>query len=141
LSGSCDKTINVLNLLKEKSIKTLNGHSNDVTSLTFLNDETFASGCFKEIKIWSIKGNIECIKTIDAHDSNGYGIVLNSLGNDFIVSRASEGCEFKIWDVKSYECLKTYNEDSAINRLIVTKNQDIITETKDMKVNVWKISV
>jgi hypothetical protein len=32
-----------------------------------------------------------------------------------MVSRSDD--EFKIWDVKNYECLKTYKEDSDILRI------------------------
>jgi WD40 repeat protein len=140
LSGSADKTINVLNLSVEKSIKTLTGHSSYVTSLISLSDETFASGSKGEIKIWSIKADkadIECIRSINAY-VNGY-ISLHLLGNDIMVSRS--GDEFKIWDVKNYECLNTYKEDSYIRRMIVTKNQNIITATNDNSVNIWQIKV
>jgi hypothetical protein len=55
-----------------------------------------------------------------------------------MVSRAND--EFTIWDAKTYECLKTYKEDSDIRKFIVTKNKNIITTKKDMKVSVWEIS-
>ncbi len=51
---------------------------------------------------------------------------------------SKSGDEFKIWDTKSYECLKTYKEDSSIKQFIVSKNNDIITLTRNNKVNVWK---
>jgi hypothetical protein len=49
-------------LSEEKSIKRLTGQSDFVFSLISLNDETFASGSIGEIKTWSIKENIQCIK-------------------------------------------------------------------------------
>jgi WD40 repeat protein len=140
LSGSWDKTINVLCLTEEKSIKTLTGHNNTVSSLISLNDETFASSSIGVIKIWSIKADtsIECIKTINADEESPKSISLYNLGSDLMVSTSND--EFKIWDLKNYECLKTYKEDSAIHGLIGTKNESIITHTNN-KFNVWQILI
>jgi WD40 repeat protein len=142
LSGSFNSTINVLSLSEGKSIEKLYGPNNTVTSLLSLNDETFACGSYEGvIKIWSIKADtsIECIRTLEAPEGRLYGIYLNLLGNDLMLSRSR--CECKIWDVKTYKCIKTFYEDSFINKMIVTKNQNIITETQDNKVNMWKILV
>jgi WD40 repeat protein len=140
LTGSQDATINVLSLSEGKSIQTLTDHNEWVSSLISLNDETFASGSRREIKIWSIKADtsIESIKTIVAHEEIGYSIFLYLLRNDFMLSRSEN--EFTIWDVETYECLITYKEDSFIRRLIVT-GDDNITTTEKKKVNIWKILV
>jgi WD40 repeat protein len=142
LSGSFDFSINVLSLSDEKSIKRLTDHKNIITSLVLLNDETFASSSLGVIKIWSIKAeenkeHIECIciKTLNAHEEIDY-IFLYNLANDFMVSKT--GSEFIIWDVKNYESLKSYKEDSVIDKFIVTKNQSIVTSTTDNKVNIWQ---
>jgi WD40 repeat protein len=99
--------------------------------LVSLIEEIFASGSLAEIKIWSIKLDFECIKTIKA--KNGWITFLNLLGNGFMVSGSES--EFKICDVNNYESLKTYHEDSEIKSLIVAKNHNIITTTSDKKVN------
>jgi hypothetical protein len=54
---------------------------------------------------------------------------LKLLGSEYIVSRAEQGDEFKIWDLKNYECMQTYREDSDIKRLIVMKDNSVITQT------------
>jgi hypothetical protein len=41
-----------------------------------------------------------------------------------------------IWDFKNYESLITYEEDFYLSKMIVTKNNDIITTTKNSRVNV-----
>lgn len=138
LSGSQDRTINVLSLNDKNSIKKITDHNNWVTSILLLSDETFSSASRGVIKIWSIKSEIECIKTIDAHEKSRYTMNLHLLGNNFMISQ-SDYEEFKIWDLKNYECLKTYREDTDIYGMNVTKNS-IITRTKDNKVNVLFIS-
>jgi WD40 repeat protein len=141
LSRSYNKTINVINLSEGTSIQILTDHSNPVTSLISLNDETFASGSRGEIKIWSIKADatIECIKTINAHGESRNVIILHNLGNDFMISQSAD--EFKIWDLKTYECLGTYIEDYFNLPLKVIKNNYIITCTENKKVNLWRVLV
>lgn len=146
LSGSYDLTIHVFSLSQEKSIARLRGHSRGVYSLIALTEDMFASGSYSEIKIWSIEedASIECIYTIITHE-NLDCISLHLLGSNYMISSACN--EFKIWSVKNWddletlECLKTYNEDSNIKKLIVTKNGNIITSTSDKKVNVWQLLV
>lgn len=133
LSGSSSQTIDVYSLSQGESIQTI--YDDCCSSLRAIDDSTFVSANKKEIKFWSLKSEFECIKTINAHENDRW-IRLSLLGNDLLVSKS--GDEFKIWDIKNYECLKTFKEDSTIKQLIVTKNKDIITLTQDSKVNVWK---
>lgn len=139
ISGSSDTTINVLGLSEVKSIKKLTDHTNPISSLISLNDKTFASASRREIKIWSINSEIECIRTIIAHEQTNflYNTYLNLLGNDFLISRSHD--EIKIWDLLNFNCLKTLKEDSEIKDLILEKN-NIITRTSDNRVNAWQIS-
>jgi hypothetical protein len=143
LISSYEKKINVLSL-SEGSIKKLTDHNSPVTSLISLNDETFASDSYDGvIKICSIKEDtsIECIRTIQT-DEIGSGSKLYILGNDFIISRSE--IEFKILDVKTYECIKSLKEDLSFERMTVTKNQNVITVIEDEQVNqvnLWKILV
>lgn len=139
VSGSYDKTINVLSLLKnqEKSIKKLTGHFNYISSLININDELFASGSFMRIKIWSVTKDFECIMTLKNNLTMCY-VYLNLFKNDFMVSRSNRE-EFKVWDLKTYDCLYTYNEDSNILKLIVNKNI-IITRTEENKISAWESS-
>jgi WD40 repeat protein len=144
LTGACDKVINVLSLTEGKLIKRLTGHCNGLSSFLSLSDDTFASASFGVIKIWSMKNaktdeSIECVRTIRAHENSETGIFLHRLGNDLFLSRSYNN-EFIIWDIKTYECLKIYKEDSPIFRLIVTNDNKIINSTKD-RVNLWVVSM
>jgi WD40 repeat protein len=141
-SGTGDKTINVLSLSEGKSIQTLTGHTKWATSLISLNDKTFASGSRNGvIKIWSIKedSTIECISTIKSPENRYNSILLQNLSKEFMVSMS--GIELKIWDVKTYECINTFIEDSLIRFNVCTKNLDILSITDDKKVNLWKTIV
>jgi WD40 repeat protein len=143
LYGSKDHTINVLSLSEGKLIQTLTGHRDYVSSFLCINDETFASSTLREIIIWSVKSDnsLECKKTINADENIEYDILLYNLGNDYMVSTRHDVCEFKIWDKRNFECIKTYKENLPIRRLMVTKNHYIITVTNDRKVNVWRILI
>lgn len=141
ISGSNDNIkIIYLNDI-EKPIRTLPDQSEYVSSLITLNDKTFASGNTDgQIKIWSTKenSNFELLKSIQAHEKNGNPLILNLLENDYMISIINDKL-FKIWDLETFECLKTFQEDSVILGLMVTKNQNIITTTQDKKINLWKI--
>jgi WD40 repeat protein len=142
LSSSEDETINVFSLSEGKSIQTLTDHNHTVYSLISLSDTTFASASHDdEIKFWSIKedNSIECIRTLEAYKESSHYFYLNNFGSDVMVSRLKS--EFSIWDVNTYECIKTYKENSYIESLIVTKDQKIVTATNDNKVNLWKVVV
>lgn len=133
ISGSSGKTIDVYSLSQGESIQTI--YDDCCFPLLAIDNSTFVSANKEEIKFWSLKSEFECIKTIKAHENEKW-ISLSLLGNDLMVSKS--GDEFKIWDIKNYECLKTFKEDSSIRQLIVAKNKDIITVTRNNKVNVWK---
>ena len=123
-------------------INTLKGLPNSIYSLISLNDDMFVSSCLNgEIKMWKIKNdsrNFKCVKTIKAYDNNQY-IFINILTEGLMISRQINSKEFKIWDVKTLECVKTYMEDGIINYLVVNKNNSIVTTTTDRKLNLWKI--
>lgn len=146
LSGSLDTTIHALNLSEGKSILRLRDHTQSVSSLISLDEDSFSSGCKDGvIKFWYIKKNntgaliIECIKTIQAHVKKEL-VYLSQLGNNFLVSRQLCCVEFKIWNVKTFECMKIYKERFTIEDLIVTKSNCIITKSFNCKrINVWKI--
>lgn len=110
--------------------------------------EFFMSGSFDEIKIWSLKYSFKFINTIKVYEDEDFylneenlsDISLYLLGRDLMVSRYRlHDNQFKIWDLKTYKCLQTFEEKSFINILIITKNNDIFTETSDNKINLWKI--
>lgn len=138
LSGSSDTTINIFDLSNEYN-KKLTSHTNSVSSLLSINEETFASASFDgEIKIWRIQKEFECIRTIYSSTTGDY-VYLYLLGDDFVVSKSLH--EFQIWDSKNFEIIKTCKEDSWILRIIVTKHKEIITATNENKVSIWKTLV
>lgn len=129
-----------------ESLRILKDHKGCISSIICLNSPNFASASADgEIKFWKFeetnRDNLMCIRTIKAYDEEKF-VNLNILANEFMVSFQNFSYEFKIWNVKTYECLKTFSEKSEINRLIVTKNNVIIIGTKQQyKLNPWKIKL
>ena len=68
VSGSKDKKIKLWSVETGQAIKTLAGHSNDITSVAFSPDgKTVVSGSSdKNIKLWSVETGQE-IKTLVGH--------------------------------------------------------------------------
>lgn len=153
VSNSYDHFLRIYNLNEKKLIVKHRAYANNskpiyetiIGSLIQINDETFISGEWREIRIWSIKnimqGNIECIKTIKTHENSRvyYTIDLkyNGLGNDYMVSKSEN--EFFIWDVKNFSVLNSFKEESTIYKLILSNNNVIITGGCDNKVNIWNL--
>jgi WD40 repeat protein len=148
LSGSCDKTIDVISFPEGKLIKKLTGHNEEICSFIYYEDKFVSGSMDGDIKFWSIKSgyNIECVFTVKSYIPTNYGVHLYLFGNDLMVYRQKRSNEFQIWHLKSFECLQTFKEEFKIHHMVVTKQNTILAslnydfENKKQKIIVWKIS-
>jgi len=136
VSGS-GSAIDIFSLPEGKSMKTISNYGEPVTSLCSINKKTFISAGTRNIFIWSSNQDFQNLKTICVNNLDS--TLLRTLSNGYMMSISRE--EFKIWEDKSYNNLKTYKEDSAIRLLIETNNKYIITSTVNNEVNVWKVDL
>jgi len=100
-SGSRDKTINLYDDILSSRPRTLIGHANSVTSISFNKDGSLlASGSDdKTVKIWDVSSGI-CIQTLVDHSSTVQSIVFSPDGSR-LVSGSEDGKIF-VWNV-TYE--------------------------------------
>jgi hypothetical protein len=133
------KVIHVYSEVNRDNNQILSGHNDEISSITRIGDEKFAS-CSKygEIKFWCIDdiNSIKCTETITGQVKGN--LTLQFLDQDFMITKCKS--EMKIWSSSNNACIRTFNENSGIRRLIITKNKMIVTATTDHKVNVWKVS-
>ncbi|KAF2258299.1 WD40 repeat-like protein [Lojkania enalia] len=87
-------------------IQTLEGHSDNVTSVAFSHDSTrVASASYDEtIKIWDASSG-ECLQTLTGHSNNVNSVAFSH--DSTRVASASWDKTVKIWDASSGECLQT----------------------------------
>lgn len=150
LCGSEDGNIIVYKMSSFNKVLTLDDHQDELISLVSLNDDNFASSSLNgEIKFWCIKSesSIECINTVKPYLMDSY-VQLCQLGKDLVMSWKSGIKKFKIWNGKSKQPIITFEEESAIEQLIITQKNYIITVTENPNynlydkghvLNVWKI--
>ena len=104
ISGSWDKTINIMNSESLLLINTLNDHTDTVTSLAlYKNKNILFSGSRKEIRVWDLK-TFQCIKTINA--GNGYfdSLVIYEENNILI---SGNNPDIFIYDLNIYDHITT----------------------------------
>lgn len=121
-----------------KNHKKLTYHNDEISCITVIDDVKFAT-CSKdgEIKFWSIdeQNIINSTETIMGLQKGN--LTLHLLDQDYMITKCRS--EMKIWSKSNNKCIKTFNENSGIRRLISSKNNIILTATTDNKINVWKI--
>jgi WD40 repeat protein len=111
-SGSFDRTIKLWNISTGECWKTLQGHANQVWSVTFSPDgQTLASGSFDQtIKLWDMHDG-KCQKTLQGHTGWICSLAFSPsvLAGETPVLLASGGFDqaIKLWDTNTGQCLKT----------------------------------
>ncbi len=100
-------------------IKTLQGHSNSVTSVAFSSDsKTLVSGSLdRQIRIWNVD-NAECHEILDEHTDGVWRVAFN-LDNTLLAS-SSDDETIKTWDTTTWELLNTFESDKLCARMNIT---------------------
>lgn len=98
-SGSADSTVKLWNVASLTLVRTLEGHTNWITSLAYLGKGNLASGSADfAIKVWSISNGGSLLTTLTGHTSEVSGLSL--VGNDSMASVSFDG-SIKIWNLNS----------------------------------------
>ena len=107
---SLGREINSWNI-KTKSFFTYFGHSSDVTVLTKLNAETFASGSQSgQIRLWSLVKEA-LIHSLEGHYESIISMKYNDLSNTLVT--CGEDDLIMVWDLE----VNSLRESSSVNRL------------------------
>ena len=102
VSGARDSTILVWDVEKGESVKTLKGHSDQVTSLEVVDGQLVSGSTDKSIKVWNADG--ECVQTLVGH-SDGV-CALEPAGNGRIASASWDGT-VRVWRLDNATCEST----------------------------------
>ncbi|MEE0882640.1 MAG: PEGA domain-containing protein, partial [Bacteroidales bacterium] len=121
-----------------KLLKTLNGHSDDVYSVSYSPDGTkIVSGSLdKTVKIWDVNTG-QCLKTLEGH-SNVVTSVAYSPDGRKIVSVSGDKT-IKIWDANTGQCLKTLEGHSYWIKSVAYSpdGTKIISGSADKTIKIW----
>ncbi len=111
--------IQVWDLLENKHVKSLSGHSREVNSLVNLTESVIGSGGDdKDIRIWEVKtGN--CLRVLKGHKISVISLVKL---DEWRLASGSVDNSIKVWEWRNGSCLTTLYEDSGIVYCLVRLN-------------------
>ena len=132
-----ENKIMMWDLISNKCVATLEGHTKDIHCLETIGVKRFASGSQDNtIRIWDAK-NFVCLKTLTGHPFGVFS--LKSLPSNRLAS-GSDG-DIKIWNIESGKCLQTLNGHSElIYDLVYLSTGNLVSCSDDKTIKVWSLA-
>lgn len=121
VTASADGTANVFDIFTGEILYKLIGHSEWVWSAIFLSNTLIATGGKDGvIKIWRLNANktVECVKSINAHDSWVVSLAYKQNAAKFY--SASADSTVKVWDTQSFEQITSLHIDKPYENIDIT---------------------
>ena len=81
--------------------------------------------------------DLNCIKTIEAHDEKVVCLTELSSGK---IATGSYDCRIKIWNLNTYECEKTLNENGYVFCLLEFEKNMLLSGTSENKIQLWDLN-
>jgi WD40 repeat protein len=147
-AGCFDNTIKLWNFETSKVIKTLEGHTSKVNSISFSPvsvaspqgiGKILASGSFDNtIKLWNLETG-EVIKTLEGHNSKVYSVSFSPNGK--LLASSSADKTIKLWDVSTGKEIKTFTEHigDILSIAFSPDGKTLASGSADEKVMLWKV--
>jgi WD40 repeat protein/energy-coupling factor transporter ATP-binding protein EcfA2 len=142
-SNSCvdDNSITLLDVATGTEIKTLQGHSSEVSNVVFSPDgKTLASGSRDgSIKLWNVATGTE-INTLQGHSSKVWSVVFSPDGKT--LASASDDKTVKLWDVATGTEIKTLQGHSSKVWSVVFSpdGKTLAAASADKTVKLWDVA-
>jgi len=139
--ASAYKTITILDIETGEIKKKFSGHTDFITSLVQLPDDSLISGSEdKTIRRWDI--NDKGIKIKEFNKLNGHSSGISSLVRLLDGSLASGSLDnsIKIWDIERGEIIKTLTgHKSPVLSLVVLNDGSLASGSDDKTIRIWNI--
>jgi WD40 repeat protein len=140
-SGHKDGTINLWDAASGKAIKTLEGHTDVVTSVTFLPDgKTLVSGSLdRTIKLWNLVSGKDDA-TLEGHSGGITSVSLNPIGTTL----ASGGRDrtIKVWDAASGKAIRTLEGHADVVTSVAFRpdGKTLASGSLDRTIKLWNLA-
>lgn len=112
INGTKNNKIKTSNEFYIHSVKTLKGHTHEITCLapSPCGNKLYSASRDDTIRIWDVKAEI-CLKVLRGHKGYIRHLILSSNGKKLFAAAA----DIKIWNTETGECLKTLNNPEKIS--------------------------
>lgn len=118
-AAGADRMIRVYDSTTGELLQTLKGHQSAITTLTFLNDDSLASGGGdRTAYIWNLKSD-STPRPIAGHKSVVLSMISRQAGKQLITGSADR--TVKLWDVATGKVIASYDAKSAVSSVSATR--------------------
>ena len=135
-----DNAIKVLNLASGDCLRTLEGHSEPVTSVALSADgRTIISGSAEgTIKVWDLESG-DCLRTLQGHSWRVSSIALSADGRTIV--SGSGDTTVKVWDLASGDCLRTLegHSEPVTSVALAADGRTVVSGSQDRSIKVWEL--
>ncbi|KAF1958418.1 WD40 repeat-like protein [Byssothecium circinans] len=122
-------------------LQTLEGHSDEVSSVAFSHDSTRLASASHDrtVKIWDASSG-ECLRTLESHGSLVFSVAFSH--DSTRLASASHDDTVKIWDASSGECLRTLESHSKLVYSVAFSHDStrLASASHDDTVKIWDAS-
>ena len=138
--GTSNNAINLWNVADEQVVKTLSGHSGNITALDFSPDGTtlVSASRDKTLKLWEIETGSE-IATLQGHQGRVLSVEFSPDGSKLVSGSADR--TIKLWDVASRHELETfYGHQHGVNAVSFSPDGlSVASGSTDTLVKLWTV--
>lgn len=134
-----NNTIKIWDIDKSQIIKTLEGHTDYIKSISFNPDGNKLISASRDhtIRVWDIESG-RCIKTIKSHLDSVNSASYSPNGRQIV--SASDDKTIRIWDAKNYKCISVNeNKEGVYFASFMTDGDNIISVSET--ISIWDRSL
>ncbi|KAF5547693.1 vegetatible incompatibility het-e-1 [Fusarium mexicanum] len=139
-SGGDDGTVKIWDIATGLCRNILDGHDENIHSITFLPDGQSLVSASKTIKVWDTKTGL-CRQKLEGHDKHVES--LSSSPDGQYLASGSLDRTIKIWSLKTWQCLKILNDHSGKVTSVAfsSNNQYLVSGSADKTVKIWGVKL